>query len=142
MDPGHASCVLLAERHSCLTECIRGLLANAFDVVVMVADDFSLLETARRLRPTMVIVDLSLPGTDATGLLRRLRAACADVQVIALSVHDESVVARAVLEAGAGGCVLKRAVPHDLLPAIVTILAGGTYVSSGFRPDGARPPGG
>jgi DNA-binding NarL/FixJ family response regulator len=133
MSPDRVSCVLLAERHSGLIEGIRGLLASAFDVVVMVADEVSLLEGARRLRPAVVVVDLSLTGRDSTILLNRLKAERAETKVILLSVYDEPAVARCVLEAGAVGCVLKRAIASDLLPAIEAVLAGSTYVSPGFH---------
>jgi ActR/RegA family two-component response regulator len=54
------SCVLLADRHHGLTEGVRGMLESAFDAVVMVADEPSLLESAARLQPTLAVVDLSL----------------------------------------------------------------------------------
>lgn len=139
MSPRSVSCVLLAERHSSLTEGIRGLLASMFDVVVMVADEVSLVEGAKRLRPAMAIVDLSLTGVSTADLLRRLQADCGGLKVLLLSVHDESAVARSVLEAGASGCVLKRAIVSDLLPAVEAVLGGSTYVSPGFHlPVGVR----
>ena len=55
-----SGCVVLADRHHGLTEGIRGLLGTRFRTVVMVADESSLQETAARLRPMVVVADLSL----------------------------------------------------------------------------------
>ncbi len=112
------SCVLLADRHHGLTEGVRALLETAFDSVVMVADEASLLEGAARLRPGVAIVDLSLARDSGLGWLRELRRRCPGLKVIVLSVHDEQSVYRAAIEAGADAFVLKRAIATDLLPAV------------------------
>ncbi len=119
------SCVLLADRHHGLTEGVRGLLETAFGTVVMVADEASLLEGAVRLRPDMLIVDLSLARDSGLGWLRAVRQRSPDLKVIVLSVHDEKSVRSAAMEAGADAFVLKRAIVTDLLPAIEAVRASG-----------------
>jgi DNA-binding NarL/FixJ family response regulator len=121
-------CVLLADRHHGLTEGIRGLLETSFDAVVMVADEASFLESAERLRPTVVLADLALAHGESLGWLRRLLARCPESRVIVLSAHDELSVIRAALEAGAVGFVLKRDISSQLLNAVETVLAGKKYV--------------
>ena len=122
---GRLSCVLLADRHHGLTEGVRGLLETAFESVVMVADEASLLEGAVRLQPEVAIVDLSLARDRGLSWLRELRQRCPDLKVIVLSVHDEQSVRSAALEAGADAFVLKRAIATDLLPAIDGLRPGG-----------------
>ena len=100
------SCVLLADRHHGLTEGVRGLLETAFGSVVMVADEASLLECAGRLQPDVAVVDLSLARDSGLGWLRALRQRCPGLKIIVLSVHDETNVFRAALEAGADAFVL------------------------------------
>ena len=112
------SCVLLADRHHGLSEGIRGLLETAFETVVMVADEKSLLEGADRLHPEVVVVDLSLARGAGLDWLRALRERCPKLRVIVLSVHDEKSVERAAIEAGADAFVLKRAIATELLPAV------------------------
>ncbi|MFA6957291.1 MAG: response regulator transcription factor [Thermoanaerobaculia bacterium] len=112
------SCVLLADRHHGLTEGIRGLLETAFETVVMVADEKSLLEGANRLHPEVAVVDLSLARDSGLDWLRTLRAQCPALRVIVLSVHDEETVRRAALDAGADAFVLKRSLATDLLSAV------------------------
>lgn len=120
-------CVVLADRHHGLTEGMRGLLETVFRVVVMVADEASLLESALRLEPTVAVVDLSLARDRGLGWVTRFRERCPGTKVVILSVHDEPEVARAVMRAGADGFVLKRSVATELLPAVEAVLAGGRY---------------
>jgi DNA-binding NarL/FixJ family response regulator len=121
MSERHLSCVLLADRHTGLTEGVRGLLETAFGTVVMVADETSLLEGASRLEPDVVVVDLSLAHDSGLGWLRELHHRCPQLKVIVLSVHDEVSVRQAAIEAGADAFVLKRAIVTDLLPAIALV---------------------
>lgn len=121
--------VLLADRHQGMLEGIRGLLEAMFETVVMVADELSLLETVEKLKPDLVIVDLSMPGSEEINVARRLRTRHPELKVIILSVHDERTVVREVLAAGAVGFVLKRSAATDLIPAVQEVRQGRTYVS-------------
>ena len=122
------SCVLLADRHHDLAEGVRGLLETTFDAVVMVADEASLFESARRLHPMVAVVDVSLAPGDSLQWLKRLRSVCPGLKLILLSVHDEPCVCRAAMAAGADGFVLKRAIATQLLVAVDEVLAGRRYV--------------
>jgi DNA-binding NarL/FixJ family response regulator len=122
----HLSCVLLADSHHRLSEGVRGLLETAFGTVIMVADEASLLEGAKRLQPDMAVVDLSLARHGDLDWLRAVRKRCPDVKVIVLSVHDEDSVRQAVMDAGADAFVLKRTIATDLLPAIARLRAVAT----------------
>jgi len=130
---GAVKCVLLADRHSDLTESMSGLIKTTFDAVVTVADVTSLLESARRLEPVVAIVDLSLAQGGCLDLLKRLRLLYPQLRLILLSVYDEPKVARLAIEAGADGFVLKRSLCTDLLQAIDAVLNGKRYVSPGIR---------
>jgi len=121
-------CVLLADRHHGLTEGIRGLLETSFEAVVMVADEASFLETAERLRPTVVVADLALAPGENFGWLRRLLVRCPKSRVIVLSTHDEVSVIQSALEAGAVGFVFKREIASQLLDAVEAVIAGRQYV--------------
>ena len=130
MPDTRSSCVLLADRHHGLTEGVRGLLAVAFETVVMVADEASLLEGANRVRPDVAVVDVSLARDSGLGWLRALRQRCPDVKVVVLSVHDEQSVRRAVMEAGADAFVLKRAIATDLLDVVERVRGGSVTCDS------------
>jgi DNA-binding NarL/FixJ family response regulator len=121
--------VLLADRHHGLIEGIHGLLKTTFATVVMVTDENSLLESASRMQPTVVVADLSLASGRGFGWLDRLLGQSPGSKVIVLSVHDEPTVVQAALEAGASGFVLKRAIVSDLFNAVDAVLDGQRYVS-------------
>jgi two-component system, NarL family, nitrate/nitrite response regulator NarL len=122
-------CVLLADVHHGLSEGIRGLLATTFRAVVMVADEVSLFESAGRLGSELAVVDLALSRGNSLDLVRRLRSRFPAMKMIIVSVHDHASVSRSVLEAGADGFVVKRAIATDLLAATDAVLAGQQYVS-------------
>jgi DNA-binding NarL/FixJ family response regulator len=116
-------CALLADRHQPLAESVRGLLETAFETVVMVADEASLLDAVGRLRPDAAVVDLSLAQDGSLEWLREVRRRSPELKLVVLSVHDEESVCGAALEAGADAVVLKRAIVTDLLPAIARAFA-------------------
>ena len=121
--------MLLADRHHRLMEGVRGLLETEFDVVVMVSDEISLCEGAALMKPSVVLVDLSLARGDGLGLVRRLRVRFPDLNLIVLGVYNEPTVSRAVMEAGANGFILKSSIATDLLAAIDAVRAGRAFVS-------------
>jgi DNA-binding NarL/FixJ family response regulator len=126
------SCVLLADRHHGLRDSVRGLLETEFDTVFMVADEASLLEGLGRLRPAIVIVDLSLSSGDMGGLLERVHMRSPDSKVMMLTVHDEPTVAKAALGAGADAVVMKRSLSTDLHPALEALREGKPFLSPGI----------
>ena len=121
--------VLLADNHQTMLEGVRNLLENMFDTVFMVADEASLMEAAEKLKPDLIVADLSLPVTKEINIVRRLKTAFPDIKLIILSIHDEQAAVSECIEAGAGGVVLKRMAVDDLIPAVESVLKGGTYVS-------------
>jgi DNA-binding NarL/FixJ family response regulator len=133
MSPDVVRCVLLADRHHGLTEGVSGLLKTAFDAVVMVADEASLLESVRLLQPVVAVVDLSLAGSGGIQWLKQVRIHCPNVKLILLSIHDESNVSRLAMGLGVNGFVLKRAIATDLLPAVAAVLENKQYISEGIR---------
>lgn len=142
MNQSKRNCVLLADRNHGLTEGMRDLLMAAFQTVVMVADEVSLFDSADRMEPNVVAIDLALADGDCLALIARWRVKFHHVRLIVLSLHDDPIVARAVLEAGANAFVLKRAIATDLLEAVEVISSGETYVSPaiGEHPSSQLPP--
>ncbi len=127
-------CVLLADAHHGLSEGIRSLLEGEFRAVVMVADETSLLESAARLDPSLVVADLGLGQGESFGWLRRLLIRCPTSRVIVLSAHDELTVMQGAFNAGAAGFVLRRNIASQLLDAVDAVMAGKRYVPP--KPEG------
>jgi DNA-binding NarL/FixJ family response regulator len=131
-------CLLLADAHPNMLEAVRGILVGRFATIVMVADEMSLLEAVGRMKPDLVVVDLSLPVSGSMNVVRTLSNRYPGLKVIVLSVHDEQSALSQVLGSGAAGFVLKRTAAVDLTAAVDAVLRGETYVSAvlGWRPGG------
>ena len=126
------NCVVLADRHHRLIECVRDMLETEFASLFIVGDGESLMDGVTRLQPKVVIVDTSLVPGRLPELLHRLRTCSPHTKTLLLSVDDHASVARFGLEAQADGVVLKRAIATDLLPAIDAVLANRRFVSPGI----------
>jgi DNA-binding NarL/FixJ family response regulator len=124
-----SGCVLVADSHPAMLGAVRSLLEGMFESVVMVGDEASLLAAIPRLRPDLVVVDLSLPVAGQPYIVRRLGEKFPGLKMIVLSVHSETEAVRAVMCEGAAGFVLKRTAVTDLGEAVDAIRAGGVYVS-------------
>ena len=142
MNTEEIKCVVLADRHHTLTEGIRVLLQHEFQAVVTVSDESSLLESALRMHPSIVIADLALTRGDCFGWLRRLLARCPESRVIVLSPYDDSSVKRDAFEAGAAGVVSKFDIASQLVQAVNEVLAGRRYESPPSDKPVAQPNGG
>ncbi len=125
--------VLLADSHSPMLEGIRSLLDERFEVVVMVADVRSLLETMEKLQPDLVIVDVSLPHAVGQNVFEILRDRFRLLNVIALSAFDDRIVADRSLASGAVAVVLKSSAVTDLGLALDAIGCGRQYLSPNVR---------
>jgi DNA-binding NarL/FixJ family response regulator len=87
------------------------------------------LRLAGSLRPDLALIDLSLEEGAALGLIRELRQSVPNVEVLVLSMHDETLFAERVLRAGARGYIMKQAAIDGLVGAIRQVACGGVYMS-------------
>lgn len=121
--------LLLADDHRIVAEGLRTLLAPEFDLVGIVEDGRALLEAAVRLRPDVIVADISMPQLNGIDALVQLRRENPQVRVVFLTMHAEIAYARRALEAGAAGYVLKHSATAELVAAIRAALAGKTYLT-------------
>src|SRR4051812_25537060 len=94
----YTGCVLLADSHHGLSEGIRRLLATAFEMVVMVADEPSLFESARRLESELAIIDFGLAEGNPVQFIRRFCVCFENTKVIIISGYDVPSVVRSALD--------------------------------------------
>jgi DNA-binding NarL/FixJ family response regulator len=121
--------VLLADDHTIVTEGLVSLLKDRFDVVGAVSDGALLLEAAKRLRPDVIITDISMPGLSGLEVLRRLKAERRDCRVLVLTMHADAELAVEAIRAGAAGFLLKHAAGEELITGIEEVLQGRTYLT-------------
>jgi two-component system, NarL family, response regulator NreC len=122
--------ILLADNHTILRAGLRVLLNSQPDLeVVGEAGNFQeTLARVRALHPEVVILDLSMPGTNSMELLEHLRQELPQVRVLVLTMHDDPAYLRAALGAGASGYLVKTAAETELLSAIRAVHAGRTFI--------------
>jgi DNA-binding NarL/FixJ family response regulator len=121
--------VLLADDHRMVAEGLRRLLEPEFELVGIVEDGSALLEATRRLKPDLVVADISMPRLNGIEALKELRRNGCDVPLIFLTMHRDPVYARRALEAGAAGYVLKHAAPDELVLGVRAALQGQTFIT-------------
>lgn len=125
-EPRPAIRVVIVDDHALVRAGLAAVLANAADVEVVgdAADGAAAVEVVRATRPDIVLMDLSMPGTDGTTAIRALRAADAPGRVVVLTSFDDAHRVRAALDAGAVGYLLKDSEPDRLLDAVRTAHRG------------------
>jgi DNA-binding NarL/FixJ family response regulator len=129
MSVGHRPRVLIADDHLLVAEGLKSLLVPEFDLVGVVADGLALVEAAGRLRPDVIVCDISMPHLNGIEALARLRQAGDRVPVVFVTMHREVTYARRALDAGASGLVLKHSASIELIAAVRAALEGRKYLS-------------
>ncbi len=123
--------VLLVDDHAILRAGIARLVDQEEDLEVCgeASNAPEALTLIARLKPALVIVDISLAGSHGIDLLKDITIRFPRLPVLMLSMHEESVYAQRCLRSGARGYLMKREPPEKLIQAIRRILQGGVYLS-------------
>jgi DNA-binding NarL/FixJ family response regulator len=127
--------VLLADDHQMVTEGLRNLLADDFEIVGAVEDGRALLAAARKLRPDVIVADISMPQLNGIEALQQLKKHNPDVKVVFLTMHQNRAYARRALQAGAAGFVVKHSASQELVMAIHAALKGQTFITPALAGD-------
>lgn len=121
--------VLMADDHSILLAGMRKLIEDQCDVVGMVEDGRALLEAADRLKPDLIILDISMPLLNGLDAARQLKKARPDVKLLFLTMHASPRYATEAFKAGGNGYLLKQSAASELPKAIDAILHGNHYLT-------------
>ena len=121
--------VLLADDHRIVSEGLKGLLADDFELVGMVEDGRALVATARTLKPDVVVADITMPHMNGIDAVAQLKKENPNIKVVFLTMHQDSAYARRALDAGANGFVVKHSATAELVMAIHAALKGQTFVT-------------
>ncbi len=121
--------ILIVDDHPIVRAGLRRLLTAEAGFEVREADSGrGALSVFREQQPTLVILDLNLPGIGGLEVLARLKAVSPDARVLVLSMHDDETHVTRALRAGAAGYLTKNAPPEELLEAIGRVAEGHTYI--------------
>ena len=122
--------VLLADDHPALLEATTALLKRQFEVVGTAVDGASLVSEALRLRPDVIVSDITMPVMSGIDAVHELRELALSVKVVFLTIHSEEQFVEACQAEGALGYVVKQHMKGHLISAIQAALVGESYISS------------
>jgi DNA-binding NarL/FixJ family response regulator len=129
--PSAAARILLVDDHPIVRERLADLINQQADLAVCgEADDANTaVKAAQSLRPDLAIVDITLKDTYGVELIKHLKTISPTLQILVLSMHDESLFGERALRAGASGYLTKQEATRKVIEAIRRVLAGEIYAS-------------
>jgi DNA-binding NarL/FixJ family response regulator len=130
--------VLLADDHAIVLEGLRRVLEPHFHIVGEVADGHALVAAAGRLRPDIIVADISMPLLNGIEAVRQIRKLDRKVKIVFLTMHSEVAYVSEALRAGGSAYVLKSSAAADLLEAIREALSGRMYLSPPIDKEAVR----
>jgi DNA-binding NarL/FixJ family response regulator len=130
--------VLLADDHRIVSEGLKGLLAEDFELVGMVEDGRALVAAARTLKPDVIVADITMPHMNGIDAVAQLKKDNPKVKVVFLTMHQDAAYARRALDAGAHGFVVKHSATAELVMAIHAALKGQTFITPALTKDMLR----
>jgi len=122
---------MLAEDHHLVREALRALLEERteVDVIGQAEDGAEAIDLAQKLKPDIVVMDISMPNLNGLEATRRLMELSDSPKIIILSQHKRQEYVVQALQAGASGYLLKDSITDELIEAIQTVKEGMTYLS-------------
>jgi len=122
--------IMMADDHVLVREGIRALLALHDDVEVVgeASDGKEAITMADKLRPDIVLMDISMPGLGGLEATVEIKKTNPDIKILVLSQYDDKEYVRRFLKAGVAGYILKKAVGEELITAIRAVARGEAYL--------------
>jgi len=120
---------LIADDHAIFAEALKVYLEPKYPVLAIVSDGRALVESAGKLKPDVVIVDVAMPLLNGLDAARRIREQLPQTKFVFLTMRDDANLAAAVLELGPVAFVLKHSTGPELLTAIEHVLSGKPYLT-------------
>lgn len=123
--------VLLSDDHRIMRQGLRALLEKEPDIKVVgeAEDGYSTIELARKLKPQVVVMDITMPDLNGIEATHHITKEMPDIKVLALSMHTDQRFVEKMLKAGATGYLPKDCASEELVCAIHTVLNNETYLS-------------
>ena len=123
--------VLIAEDHSLMRDGLRSLLGSRheYTIVAEASEGLGAIRYAQQLQPDLVLLDLSMPGTNGIEALKEIKRVSAQSRVLVITAHKDEEHIFAALKAGADGYFLKDDDSEELLTALKCVLNGERFLS-------------
>jgi DNA-binding NarL/FixJ family response regulator len=121
--------VLLADDHVLLLGAFEKLLSGECDIVGQVSDGRALVEAAERLKPDVIVLDISMPILNGLEAARQIKRKLRDVKLVFLTMNEDAELAAEAFRAGASAYLLKRSEVSELPAAIRAVMQGRSYIT-------------
>lgn len=127
--------ILVVDDHPLVRKGVRALLASEPDLAVAAeaANRGETLDILRREKIDLVILDISLEGSDGIEITKAIRAEFGPLPILIVSMHDETLYAERALRAGANGYIMKDELADNIAKTLRQVLEGKIYVSDNVR---------
>ena len=123
--------IIVADDHKILREGLRTMLekTHGFDVVAEAENGFQTVQAARKHKPEIIIMDITMPDMNGIEATRQILKDLPSTKIIGLSMHSDKKFVTEMIEAGASGYLLKDCAFEELTRAVQTVLSNRLYVS-------------
>ncbi len=127
--------VLLGDDHVLILDGLRSALQSQYEIVGVAKDGRALVQETERLKPDLVIIDISMPLLNGFEAAKQIKKSLPQTKLIFLSQHLNPAYLKQALRLGASGYVLKSGATEELQQAIATVQRGKTYITPAFGED-------
>ncbi len=127
--------ILMADDHSLVLAGLRRLVEEEGDVVGAVEDGRALVEEAQRLRPDLILLDISMPLLNGLDAARQLTKLVPDSKLIFVTAHATPTYVTEAFKVGASGYLVKQSATAELKQAIQVVLSGQHYMTPSVTKD-------
>ena len=121
--------ILLADDHILMLERMRALLAPRYEIAGSVADGQTLVEAALRLKPDLIVTDITMPLLSGIKAAVQIKKRLPDMRLLFVTMHSSPAYLKAAFEVGGTGYVLKSDTREEILDAVQSVLDDRIYVS-------------
>ena len=121
--------IFLADDHSLLLEAFSNLLEPKYEVVGTALDGREMLTKVSKLKPDVVLMDISMPNMNGFDAGEKLKKILPDVKLIFLTVNEDSDMVTEAFRIGANGYLLKSSAASELFQAIEAVMNSKNYVT-------------
>jgi DNA-binding NarL/FixJ family response regulator len=123
--------VLVVDDHASMRKVVSEVLSarEGLRIVGEASDGIEAVDMVVALHPALVVMDIAMPRLNGLEASRKIMSDCADTRVLILTMHENKQYAREIARLGVAGCVLKREVGTELVPAVEAVARGDSFYS-------------
>jgi DNA-binding NarL/FixJ family response regulator len=121
--------VLLADDHILLLGAFEKLLAEDCEIVGQVSDGRALVDAAQKLKPDLIVLDISMPLLNGLEAARQIKQQMRSIKLVFVTMNEDADLAAEALRSGASAYLLKRSAASELATAIREVMQGRSYIT-------------